>query len=117
MNGIYLYFVNKHLSSWPLLGLKNKRKKNRKKCENATISPFLHNVFYTLMDKFYHLSPFNLLSASAFEFGNCQKFCLAERGNLTWHFIIEHCRNIFLTICFFLFVFVILYLYSKYIYI
>ena len=21
MNGIYLYFVNKHLSSWPLLGL------------------------------------------------------------------------------------------------
>ena len=22
MNGIYLYFVNKHRSSWPLLGLK-----------------------------------------------------------------------------------------------
>ena len=21
MNGVYLYFVNKHLSSWPLLGL------------------------------------------------------------------------------------------------
>ena len=24
MNGIYLYFVNKHLSSWVLLGLKGK---------------------------------------------------------------------------------------------
>ena len=24
MNGIYLYFVNKHPSSWPLLGLKAK---------------------------------------------------------------------------------------------
>ena len=26
MNGIYLYFVNKHVSSWPLLGLKTSSK-------------------------------------------------------------------------------------------
>ena len=25
MNGIYLYFVNKHISSWPLLGLQMRK--------------------------------------------------------------------------------------------
>ena len=35
MNGVYLYFVNKDLSSWPLLGLLCKElKKKKKKTKN-----------------------------------------------------------------------------------
>ena len=51
MSGIYLYFVNKHLSGWPLLGLYG----NSWQTQNA----HLPNLQFTIHLQNYHLQTFS----------------------------------------------------------